>query len=171
MSQVLRDYQLEMLERLHQAWSGIANSRQQSVMVQMPTGTGKTYLMAEVIRSEECRVKSEELSEQREPSSLLVWPSDDNRCKQSVLVVAHRIELIEQISQTLDRFGLEHGLIVSGKTVDETKQVQVASIQTLTRRIRTTDDVLGTKDHELHTDFSLIIIDEARYHRDECTCL
>lgn len=60
MSQVLRDYQLEMLERLHQAWSGIANSRQQSVMVQMPTGTGKTYLMAEVIRSEECRVKSEE---------------------------------------------------------------------------------------------------------------
>ena len=79
-SQILRDYQLEMLERLHQAWSGIANSRQQSVMVQMPTGTGKTYLMAEFIKSEECRVKSEELSEQREPSSLLVWPSrDDNR--------------------------------------------------------------------------------------------
>ncbi len=181
MSQVLRDYQLEMLERLHQAWE-----KNQSVMVQMPTGTGKTCLMAEVIRSEECRVKSEELSEQREPSSLLVWPSrddnrckqleqrepssllvwpsrDDNRCKQSVLVVAHRIELIEQISQTLDRFGIEHGLIVSGKSVDETKQVQVASIQTLTRRIRTTDSDFNTKDHELDTDFSLIIIDEAHH--------
>ena len=82
-SQVLRDYQLEMLERLHQAWE-----KNQSVMVQMPTGTGKTCLMAEVIRSEECRVKSEELSEQREPSSSLVWPSrDDNRCKQFATAV------------------------------------------------------------------------------------
>ena len=80
-----------------------------------------------------------------------------------MLVVAHRIELIEQISQTLDRFGIEHGLIVSGKPVDETKQVQVASIQTLTRRIRTTDSDLNTKDHELDTDFSLIIIDEAHH--------
>ena len=49
MCQVLRDYQVEMLERLRQAWSGNENTRQQSVMVQMPTGTGKTYLMAEVV--------------------------------------------------------------------------------------------------------------------------
>ncbi|MBQ8454599.1 MAG: hypothetical protein IJ537_04555 [Bacteroidaceae bacterium] len=31
-----------MLERLHQAWE-----RHQSVMVQMPTGVGKTILLAE----------------------------------------------------------------------------------------------------------------------------
>ena len=45
MTEVLRDYQQEMLERLHEAWKTF-----QSVMVQMPTGTGKTHLMAAVIR-------------------------------------------------------------------------------------------------------------------------
>ena len=45
MNMVLRDYQAEMLDRLLCAWQ-----KSQSVMVQMPTGTGKTVLMAEVIR-------------------------------------------------------------------------------------------------------------------------
>ena len=40
----LRDYQQEMLERIHHAWE-----KHQSVMVQMPTGVGKTHLMAEAI--------------------------------------------------------------------------------------------------------------------------
>ena len=94
------------------------NTRQQSVMVQMPTGTGKTYLMAEVV------AHPQPLPKGGEPR---------------VLVVAHRIELIEQISQTLDRFGIDHGLIVSGKPIDATKRVQVASIQTLTRRLGHTE--------------------------------
>ena len=42
---ILRDYQLEMLDRLHLAWE-----QHQSVMVQMPTGVGKTVLLAEEIR-------------------------------------------------------------------------------------------------------------------------
>ena len=111
---ILRDYQLEMLDRLHLAWE-----QHQSVMVQMPTGVGKTILLAEAIKSEKLKIKNE---------------------KGGVLVVAHRIELIDQISRTLDKFGIEHGLIVSGKPVDETKQVQVASIQTLSRRLGFTDD-------------------------------
>ena len=85
-------------------------------MVQMPTGTGKTVLLAEVIREN-------------------VAIGKRNHVKQAttggVLVVAHRVELIGQISQTLEAFGIEHGLIVSGKAVDESKPVQVASIQTL----------------------------------------
>ena len=122
---ILRDYQLEMLDRLHLAWE-----KHQSVMVQMPTGVGKTVLLAEEIRNERLRVK----------------------CSRAfgVLVVAHRIELIEQISRILDKFGIEHGMIVSGKPIDETKQVQVASIQTLSRRT-------------LDEDFSLIVIDEAHH--------
>ena len=122
---ILRDYQLEMLDRLHLAWE-----KHQSVMVQMPTGVGKTVLLAEEIRNERLRVK----------------------CSRAfgVLVVAHRIELIDQISKTLDKFGIEHGMIVSGKPIDETKQVQVASIQTLSRRT-------------LNEDFSLIVIDEAHH--------
>ena len=114
---ILRDYQLEMLERLHQAWE-----QHQSVIVQMPTGVGKTHLMAEAIR-EEFKINKFKI------------PNSSAVASGSVLVVAHRIELIDQISRTLDKFGIEHGLIVSGKPVDETKQVQVASIQTLSRRI------------------------------------
>ena len=46
MNEILRDYQREMLERLQEAWKTC-----RSVMVQMPTGTGKSFLMAEVIKS------------------------------------------------------------------------------------------------------------------------
>ncbi|MBQ7451599.1 MAG: DEAD/DEAH box helicase family protein, partial [Prevotella sp.] len=38
---MLRDYQRDMLRDLNRAWR-----RVRSVMVQMPTGTGKTHLMA-----------------------------------------------------------------------------------------------------------------------------
>ena len=135
---ILSDYQLEMLDRLHLAWE-----QHQSVMVQMPTGVGKTVLLAEEIRNERLRIK----------------------CSRSfgVLVVAHRIELIDQISRTLDKFCIEHGLIVSGKPVDETKQVQVASIQTLSRRLGFTDDSSEGKNFDFEYSPSLIIIDEAHH--------
>ena len=42
-----------MIDRLEEAWK-----QYRSVMVQMPTGTGKTMLMAEVIRNEELRIES-----------------------------------------------------------------------------------------------------------------
>ena len=73
----LRDYQREMLGRINEAWKSCRR-----VMVQMPTGTGKTVLMSEVIRSERLKVKGE---------------------KCSILVVAHRRELIEQIQDQIKR--------------------------------------------------------------------
>ena len=42
---ILRYYKLEMLDRLH-----LTRKQHQSVMVQMPTGVGKTILLAETIR-------------------------------------------------------------------------------------------------------------------------
>ena len=51
----------------------------QSVMVQMPTGTGKTILLAEVVKSEKLKGKN-------------TW----------VWIVVHRRELVEQIRETLD---------------------------------------------------------------------
>ena len=130
-----------MLDRLHHAWE-----RHQSVMVQMPTGTGKTYLMAEAIKN-----------------SLTPNPSPQGEGSKSlgVLVVAHRIELIEQISRTLDRFGIEHGLIVSGRPIDGTKQVQVASIQTLARRMMDPTPESGREGWQWSP--SLVIIDEAHH--------
>ena len=77
MGEVLRDYQREMLGRINEAWKSC-----RSVMVQMPTGTGKTVLMSEVIRSERLKVKGE-------------------KCR--ILVVAHRRELIEQIQDQIKR--------------------------------------------------------------------
>ena len=73
-SNTLRGYQQKMLQSLYQTWR-----QKQSVMVQMPTGTGKTHLMAAIVQK---------------------------YADKGVLVVAHRRELIAQISQTLDSFGV-----------------------------------------------------------------
>ena len=81
---MLRDYQIEMLDRLERAWQG-----HRSVLVQMPTGTGKTVLLAEVVRDQ---------------MKLVDAPS--------VLIVAHRRELIEQIRNTLKRYGLDGANVV-----------------------------------------------------------
>ena len=120
----LRDYQVEMLRRLQEAWT-----RWQSVMVQMPTGTGKTHLMAAVIRQ---------------------WTEGAD--EGGVIIVAHRIELIGQISKTLSAFGIGHGLVVSGAETDLGKAVQVASIQTLARRM-----------DETTMNPALVIVDEAHH--------
>ena len=85
MNAILRNYQREMLGRLEKAWVD-----HRSVMVQMPTGTGKTVLLAEVIRQE---MGNEELGMM-------------NGNSKGILIVAHRRELIEQIRQTLRAFGL-----------------------------------------------------------------
>lgn len=100
----LRSYQREMKHRLYEKWWG--GSR--SVMVQMPTGTGKTFLMAAVVRE---------------------------NAADGVLVVTHRIELVEQISETLSRFGVRHGVIAGGRKALLAENVRVASIQTLSRCI------------------------------------
>ena len=76
---MLRDYQIEICERVREAFA-----RHRSVMVQMPTGTGKTLVLAELV-NEELRMKSEE-----------------GGCAK-VMIVAHRMELVEQIQQALLR--------------------------------------------------------------------
>ena len=70
----LYDYQREMSERIEAAFRSC-----QSVMVQMPTGTGKTVLLTEVVKNEKGKVK--------------------NPC---VWIVVHRRELVEQIRETLE---------------------------------------------------------------------
>lgn len=71
----LYEYQKDMLRQIEDAFV-----THQSVMVQMPTGTGKTVLISEVVKREEQRVK--------------------NPC---VWIVVHRRELVEQIKETLER--------------------------------------------------------------------
>ena len=103
----LRDYQIEMLHVLEKAWR-----RNRCVMVQMPTGTGKTVLLAEVIREALGRNASSVRSE-----------------KAGVLIVAHRRELVEQIKQTIASFGIDR----------ERESVRVESIQRLSKHISNID--------------------------------
>ena len=90
----LYDYQEEMMERIDTAFRSY-----QSVMVQMPTGTGKTVLLAEQVKSEERRAK-EVKSEERRAKEV---KSEERRVKNPcVWIVVHRRELVEQIKETLN---------------------------------------------------------------------
>ena len=71
----LFDYQEDMKERIEKALR-----LHRSVMAQMPTGTGKTVLLASVVESF-----------LREHSNCNVW------------IVAHRRELVSQIRETIER--------------------------------------------------------------------
>ena len=89
-------------------------------MVQMPTGTGKTHLLASVIYD---HLKSKQVQ--------YVW------------IVAHRRELVEQIEETVARYGISK----------EDGRGKVMSIQWLSRHW---EDVNGERP-------SLIVIDEAHH--------
>lgn len=118
----LFDYQQEMLENITEVFSAAAfdtvlyNEKGKkvnvgsSVMAQMPTGTGKTYVMAAVVK----------------------WFLD-TYSKGEVWLIAHRKELVEQMEQTLDRFVLEYG--EKNEELEEKVRIRVLSIQWLTRNI------------------------------------
>ena len=97
----LYDYQREMSERIEAAFRSC-----QSVMVQMPTGTGKTVLLTEVVKNEKGKVK--------------------NPC---VWIVVHRRELVEQIKKTLER---RLGTSLDAER-EKSNVIEVFSIQWLTR--------------------------------------
>ena len=136
----LRTYQQEMIGRLDEAWR-----QYRSVMVQMPTGTGKTVLMAEVIRREIYT-----------PSQTSPLKGAGSACgKGYVLIVAHRRELLEQIRGTVRYFGIDM----------EKEHVVVESIQKLSRGGYPTPDPSPQRGGECRVEFepSLVIIDEAHH--------
>lgn len=71
----------------------------------------------------------------------------------SVCVLVHRQELVDQASRSLEGMGIDHGVIAAGYRMDLTKPVQVASVQTLARRLRLIDP----------DKFALFIVDEAHH--------
>lgn len=100
----LYDYQVEMKRRIEAAFKS-----HQSVMVQMPTGTGKTYLLA---------------------SCVYEWMAHHGG---EVWIVAHRRELVEQIQETINR--LIDFMGASG-TRRPLSQLRVVSIQWLSRHFK-----------------------------------
>lgn len=125
MAEELRPYQQKIVNEAFESLNGDSNS----VLLQMPTGTGKTHVFAEIVRK---------WTRVYEP-------------RKKVLIIAHRVELIEQIISRLIRFGVSGSPIYGGKVQDPNYQVQVAMIQSL------------KKVERLPSNISLLIIDEAHH--------
>lgn len=104
----LREYQKDGIKKIFEAWDP-KRSNLKNVLFQMPTGTGKTTVFSEIVRKAHAKNKY-------------------------VLIVVHRTELVEQIAERLKSFGVSVGIISASNTREPDKEVQVATIQTLSRR-------------------------------------
>ena len=107
----LFDYQEDMKERIEKALR-----LHRSVMAQMPTGTGKTYLLTAVIDS-----------------------FVSNNPKEKVWIVAHRRELVSQIDETVRKF---HSYSASN-TSSLLSSVKAVSIQWLSKHYDEIEEVPG----------------------------
>lgn len=131
----LREYQVENKRKIYEAW----HDGKRSVMLQMPTGTGKTRLFVSIVKD------------------FHMWGGLNKRAVK-VLLLAHRKELIDQISENVSKkYGLAHGLIVSNGSEERRFPVQVGSVPTLSRRLERWSD----------KEFDIIIIDEAHHVKAE----
>ena len=98
-----RLYQTNAIGEIRQAW----RAGKRKIALVAPTGSGKTYMASAIIEGATAK---------------------GNR----VLFLAHRKELIDQCSNTLDEIGVDHGVIKSGHWRRRPDlPVQVASVQTL----------------------------------------
>jgi DNA repair protein RadD len=91
-----------------------------------PTGAGKTVIFSYIAANSNARGKR-------------------------VMILVHRVELLRQTSEKLTEMGVDHGLINPLYTPAAYKSVQVASVQTLIRRLNK------------HHPPDLIIVDEAHH--------
>lgn len=105
MAQVLRGYQRDGIAKITGAWREGARS----VLGVAPTGSGKTSLLAELVR----RFASGGAG---------------------AVILVHRRELATQASTRLTEFGVPHGMILPGFPRQAHRRVQIASVQTLVRR-------------------------------------
>lgn len=126
----LRPYQIDNKARIYDFWH-----TGRSVMLQMPTGTGKTRLFVSIVKD------------------LHNWGKQNNK-NVNVLLLAHRKELIQQIAQNVNiKYNLSHGIIAAQSPEQREYDIQIGSVPTLTRRLEGWSD----------KDFDVIIIDEAHH--------
>lgn len=99
-----------------------------SVLAALPTGGGKTVCFSYIAQSA---------------------AKKGNR----VCILVHRAELLDQASKSLTGMGVQHGRIQANRSMDLSHAVQVASVQTLARRL-----------HKLPQEFfNLLVVDEAHH--------
>lgn len=108
MTVTLRPYQDALLDGARQAF----RERKRAVLLQLPTGGGKTVSGTKMIEGSSAK------------GNVCWW-------------LAHRRELINQTSKTFAAMGVAHGLIAGGRSTDPHKKVQIGSVQTVARRLDT----------------------------------
>ena len=110
----LREYQLNHKKEIYQAWDDGCRS----VMLQMPTGTGKTHLFVSIIKD---------------------FQTYRYQCR--VLVLAHRDEILSQICDTLYcKYNVPCGKIDKSNHSVEHNNILVASVQTMVKRLDAYED-------------------------------
>ncbi len=124
MSLQLRPYQSTAVANIRAA---LARGHR-SVLFVLPTGGGKTVVFSHI--AEQASRKG-------------------NR----ICILVHRVELLEQASRSLAGLGVRHGLIAANRSMDLSAPVQVASVQTLARRLQRLPADL----------FQLLVVDEAHH--------
>lgn len=107
MSLSLRPYQADLVSR-----ASAALATQRRVLVQAPTGAGKTALATFMVGGAAARGRR-------------------------VVFLVHRTELLQQASAAFERQGIAHGFIAAGVPFNPHHQVYVASIATVGRRLST----------------------------------
>ena len=131
----LRDYQQHNKTEIYKKWEST-----NSVLLQMPTGTGKTRLFVSIIND-------------------LKQYGEAHDEKISILIITHRKELVDQITHELSnpKYGISPSLITPEDRYSHhnPKSVCVASIQTLSRRLY----------YWKNYHFDIVIIDEAHHSR------
>lgn len=103
----LRDYQHRMLDDA----KALMKRGVKSMLIQSPTGSGKTCLAGHMLKTASER-------------NFHCW------------FICHRRELVKQSSTTFSRFGITHGIVAAGFTGNRFRSVQVCGLQTLSRRYK-----------------------------------
>ena len=120
----LRPYQQQLITDIRLQYQ----LGKRSVLAVLPTGGGKTYIFSHIAQAA---------------------AKKGNR----VCILVHRSELLDQASSALTGMGVKHGRIQANRAMDLSHAVQVASVQTLARRL-----------HKLPTGFfQLLVVDEAHH--------
>lgn len=102
----LRPYQTDLIDKAR----ALMKEGCKSILIQSPTGSGKTLLTAHMLHTAASK-------------GMRSW------------FVVHRKELIDQSARAFKLEGLEHGIISAGFGTHKQARVQIASVQTLARRI------------------------------------
>lgn len=122
MALVLRDFQAELVTRVRASFQ----SGKRSPLLVAPCGAGKTVLFS-------------------------YFTQAVVRKGHRVLLLAHRAELLDQISATLNQFSVPHSFIAAGLPFNPASRVHVGSVMSVVRRL----------DKIAHPD--VVIIDEAHH--------